>query len=115
MEGIKQIVLRTPKPIYDAIFEASYQSRKQGVCKSINTIGVEALQMWLEAQTKSQMSARKPAKMEDIKRIALRTPKPIYDAIFEASHQSRKQGGPKSINTIGVEALQMWLEAQTTR
>ncbi len=49
---------------------------------------------------------------EDIKRVTLRIPKQLHDALFEASFKSRKLGEVKSINTIGIEALEMWLKAQ---
>ncbi len=44
---------------------------------------------------------------EDIKRVTLRIPKRLHDELIEASYNSRKQGEVKSINTIGVEALEM--------
>ena len=49
---------------------------------------------------------------EDIKRVTLRIPKRLHDELIEASFKSRKQGEVKSINTIGVEALEMWLKSQ---
>lgn len=49
---------------------------------------------------------------EDIKRVTLRIPKRLHDELIEASYNSRKQGEVKSINTIGVEALEMWLKVQ---
>jgi hypothetical protein len=49
---------------------------------------------------------------EDIKRVTLRIPKQLHDQLIEASFKSRKHGEVKSINTIGVEALEMWLKAQ---
>lgn len=48
---------------------------------------------------------------EDIKRITIRTPKALHDEIMEVSYLSRKQGDFKSINTIAIEALEMWLKA----
>ncbi len=51
---------------------------------------------------------------EDIKRITIRIPKELHDDIMEASYQSRKQGDFKSINTIGIEALEMWLKAHAS-
>jgi len=49
---------------------------------------------------------------EDIKRVTLRIPKRLHDELIEASFKSRKLGEVKSINTIGIEALEMWLKAQ---
>ncbi len=49
---------------------------------------------------------------EDIKRVTLRIPKRLHDELIEASFESRKEGEVKSINTIGIEALGMWLKAQ---
>ena len=49
---------------------------------------------------------------DDIKRVTLRIPKRLHDELIDASFQSRKQGEVKSINTIGVEALEMWLQSQ---
>ena len=51
---------------------------------------------------------------EDITRITIRTPKELHDKIMDASYQSRKQGDYKSINTIVIEALGMWLEAHAS-
>ena len=48
---------------------------------------------------------------EDITRITLRAPKELHEKIMDASYQSRKQGNYKSINTIVIEALEMWLGA----
>ncbi len=48
---------------------------------------------------------------EDIKRVTLRIPKRLHDELIEASFKSRKHGEVKSINTIGIEALEMWLRA----
>lgn len=50
---------------------------------------------------------------EDIARITIRTPKELHDKIIDASYQSRKQGDYKSINTIVIEALEMWLEGSS--
>ncbi|MGO9529608.1 MAG: hypothetical protein ACLP3B_00355 [Syntrophobacteraceae bacterium] len=52
---------------------------------------------------------------EDIKRVTLRIPKRLHNELIEASFKSRKQGEVKSINTIGVEALEMWLKAQESK
>ncbi len=52
---------------------------------------------------------------EDIKRVTLRIPKRLHNELIEASFTSRKQGEVKSINTIGVEALEMWLKAQESK
>ena len=40
---------------------------------------------------------------EDIKRVTLRIPKQLHDALFEASFKS-ELGEVKSINTIGIKA-----------
>lgn len=61
-EDIARITIRTPKDLHDKIMDESYQSRKQGNYKSINTIVIEALEMWLEAHATSQPSVQKPAK-----------------------------------------------------
>ncbi len=52
---------------------------------------------------------------EDIKRVTLRIPKRLHDELIEASYKSRKQGEAKSINAIGIEALEMWLETQESK
>ncbi len=51
---------------------------------------------------------------EDITRITIRAPKELHEKIMDASYQSRKQGDYKSINTIVIEALEMWVKAHAT-
>ncbi|MGC8495483.1 MAG: hypothetical protein ACP5SH_27545 [Syntrophobacteraceae bacterium] len=51
---------------------------------------------------------------EDITRITIRTPKELHDKIMDASYQSRKQGDYKSINSIVIEALEMWVKAHAS-
>ncbi len=59
-EDITRITIRTPKELHDKIMDASYQSRKQGDYKSINTIVIEALGMWLDAHATYEPSVQKP-------------------------------------------------------
>lgn len=51
---------------------------------------------------------------EDITRITIRAPKELHEQIMDASYLSRKKGNFKSINTICIEALEMWLKAYST-
>ena len=51
---------------------------------------------------------------EDITRITIRAPKELHEKIMDASYQSRKQGDYKSINTIVIEALEMWVKAHAS-
>jgi len=45
------------------------------------------------------------------KRVTLRIPPELHDMLLEAAYQSKKSGEGKSINQIGIEALDMWLKA----
>ncbi|MGC8494982.1 MAG: hypothetical protein ACP5SH_24950 [Syntrophobacteraceae bacterium] len=47
-QGIKQLTLRIPKEMHDVLDEISHNSKRSGEFVSMNTIGIEALQLWLE-------------------------------------------------------------------
>ncbi len=47
-QGIKQLTLRIPKEMHDALDEISHNSKRSGEFVSMNTIGIAALQLWLD-------------------------------------------------------------------
>jgi len=54
----KRVTLRIPPGLHDMLLEAAYQSKKSGEGKSINQIGIEALEMWLKTYGTSDANTR---------------------------------------------------------
>lgn len=44
------------------------------------------------------------------KRVTLRISPELHEMLLEAAYQSKKSGEGKSINQIGIEALELWLK-----
>lgn len=48
------------------------------------------------------------------KRVTLRISPELHEMLLEAAYQSKKSGEGKSINQIGIEALELWLKTYGT-